>query len=97
MNGLFVGNAFASRWVCGDDATQMCWVTQLVVHKDYRKRGLATGLLEKLRDDGDGVVGIVSSHPAACLAAVRGFTGKLLVLECVCVCVWIASCLGRRC
>ncbi|KAL9109901.1 MAG: hypothetical protein Q9227_005424 [Pyrenula ochraceoflavens] len=53
----------------------VCWVTQLVVRRNYRRRGLATGLLRILRENGenDAAYGIASSHPAACMAAARAF------------------------
>ncbi len=54
----------------------MCWVTQLVVHRDYRERGLAVGLLNELRQDGDDMYALMSSHPAACLAAAKAFGSK---------------------
>ena len=54
----------------------MCWVTQLVVHRAYRERGLATGLLNELRQEDDSIYGIMSSHPAACVAAIKAFGGK---------------------
>lgn len=62
----------------------VCWVTQLVVHSDYRERGLAMGLLNMLREPGIDVYGIMSSHPAACLAAVKIFksTHKTSVVYC---------------
>ncbi len=63
------GNAFACRWIY--NGKTVCWVTQLVVHSDFRERGLAVGLLNLLRQDNDDIYGIMSSHPAACLAAVR--------------------------
>ncbi|KAJ6185187.1 hypothetical protein N7519_006488 [Penicillium mononematosum] len=49
----------------------VCWVTQLVVDKDYRDNGLAAGLLRSLRKTTDDIYGIMSSHPAACLAAAK--------------------------
>ena len=54
----------------------MCWVTQLVVHSDYRERGLATRLLNQLRQDNDTIYGLMSSHPAASLAAAKAFGSK---------------------
>ena len=69
-----VGNAFASRSRYKDKI--VCWVTQLVVHSDYRERGLATSLLNQLRQDDDTTYGIMSSHPAACLAAAKAFGRK---------------------
>ena len=59
----------------------MCWITQLVVHKDYRERGLATGLLSVLREDDDDIYGVMSSHPAACLAAAKAFSSKRVSLS----------------
>ncbi|KAI9674070.1 MAG: hypothetical protein M1822_009565 [Bathelium mastoideum] len=44
-----------------------------VVHQGYRERGLAAGLLDEIRLDGDDVYGVMSSHPAACLAASRAY------------------------
>ncbi|MCJ1428456.1 hypothetical protein MMC29_006366 [Sticta canariensis] len=63
------GNAFACRWSYKNRT--VCWVTQLVVHSDFRERGLATHLLIQLRHDDDAIYGIMSSHPAACLAAAQ--------------------------
>ena len=65
------GNAFACRWTYQDKI--ICWVTQLVVHSEFRERGLAFGLLNYLRQDDDAIYGIMSSHPAACLAAAKAF------------------------
>lgn len=66
-----VGNAFACRWKVEDK--KVCWITQLVVHGDYRERGLAVGLLNCLRRGDDNICGLMSSHPAACLAAAKSF------------------------
>jgi hypothetical protein len=68
------GNAFACRWSYKDKI--VCWVTQLVVHNDFRERGLAVGLLNLLRQDDDAIYGLMSSHPAACLAAAKAFGSK---------------------
>lgn len=65
------GNAFACRWSYKN--INVCWVTQLVVHSDFRERGLAAGLLNQLRQDDDAIYGLMSSHPAACLAAAKAF------------------------
>lgn len=65
------GNAFACRWSYKN--TNVCWVTQLVVHSDFRERGLAASLLNQLRQDDDAIYGLLSSHPAACLAAAKAF------------------------
>ncbi|KAK2036412.1 hypothetical protein LZ31DRAFT_536413 [Colletotrichum somersetense] len=69
INGVLAGNAFACRWEHA--GRQVCWVTQLVVHSDYRERRLATTLLLTLIDDDDDVFGIMSSHPAACKALAK--------------------------
>lgn len=71
VDDRLAGNAFACRWSYEDKI--VCWVTQLVVHGDFRERGLATGLLIQLRQDDDAIYGIMSSHPAACLAAAKAF------------------------
>ncbi|KAJ5611996.1 hypothetical protein N7510_005190 [Penicillium lagena] len=71
INGNLVGNAFACRWKC--KGSTVCWITQLVVDKDHRDKGLASGLLRTLREDFDDIYGVMSSHPAACLAAARSF------------------------
>lgn len=70
VDGRVVGNAFACRWKFNDRT--VCWITQLVVHRDYRERGFAVGLLNVLKEDDD-IYGLVSSHPAACVAAARAF------------------------
>ncbi|PNY27527.1 Uncharacterized protein TCAP_02545, partial [Tolypocladium capitatum] len=68
VDGILAGNVFACRWDCA--GRQDCWITQLVVHRAYRERRLATGLLQKLaRNNDDDIFGIMSSHPAACMAA----------------------------
>ncbi len=78
MDGSLAGNAFACRWVY--DIKTVCWVTQLVVHQDYRERGLATGLLNQLRHYDDDIYGLMSSHPAACLAAAKTFESKRIFI-----------------
>ena len=74
VDGRLAGNAFSCRWKFG--AMNVCWVTQLVVHADYRQRGLASGLLRNTRDDHDDVFGIVTSQAAACMAAAKAFTSQ---------------------
>ncbi|KAI9879999.1 MAG: hypothetical protein M1830_006116 [Pleopsidium flavum] len=71
VDGHLAGNAFACRWIYKDKV--VCWITQLVVDRDYRERGLALGLLQMLKQDDDGIYGLVSSHAAACLAATKVF------------------------
>lgn len=74
MDGSLAANAFACRWPY--NGKTVCWVTQLVVHQKYRERGLATGLLRLLGNHDDDIYGIMSSHPAACLAASKAFASK---------------------
>ncbi len=46
------------------------WITQLVVHTEHRKRGIATSMARMLKDHPScakaTIAGIASSHPAAC-------------------------------
>ncbi|KAM5348931.1 hypothetical protein ACJ41O_008754 [Fusarium nematophilum] len=70
-NGTLAGNAFTCRWHWNEKS--VCWVTQLVVHKDYRGRGVAATLLRLSMADSDDVYGIMSSHPYACVAAAATF------------------------
>ncbi|KIX03760.1 uncharacterized protein Z518_07313 [Rhinocladiella mackenziei CBS 650.93] len=65
------GNVFACRW--NYNGKTVCWVTQLVVHRDFRERGIAVSLLIQIRQDEDEIYGLMSSHPAACLAAAKAF------------------------
>ncbi|KAI6709440.1 hypothetical protein JHW43_008018 [Diplocarpon mali] len=71
IDGHLAGHAFACRWTANDQ--NVCWVTQLVVDRRYRERGLAQGLLNQLRQKDMDMSGIMSSHPAACLAAAKTF------------------------
>lgn len=75
VDGALAGQAFACRWE--HDGKTVCWITQLVVHRDYRRQGLATSLLRELREDGDDMFGIMSSSPAACLAFANAYTSTL--------------------
>ena len=74
VDGKLAGNAFACRWKVNNKS--VCWVTQLVVDRNYRERGLAKGLLNQLRQDDVDMYGLMSSHPAACMAAAKAFGGK---------------------
>ncbi len=84
VNGVLAGNLFACRWQYPSDDDgdrsdkqqqqqqqhhRICWITQLVVDREYRERGIATGLVASVRKDDDDVYSLVSSHPAACKAA----------------------------
>ncbi|KAK0728161.1 hypothetical protein B0T26DRAFT_738609 [Lasiosphaeria miniovina] len=54
-------------------SSSICWVTELVVHKEHRSHGLAASLLRSLRLDTDDIYGLMSSHRHACLAAAKSF------------------------
>ncbi|KAH8169598.1 acetyltransferase (GNAT) family protein [Sarocladium implicatum] len=75
VDGTLAGHAFSCRWDLAGKT--VCWVTQLVVHKEHRKRGLAGGLLKALKMKNDDTYGIMSSHPAACLAAAGAFSSTI--------------------
>ena len=75
VDGVLAGNDFACRWYYNGGMV-VCWVTQLVVHRNYRRQGLAVGLLLSIKNESDNFYGIVSSHPAACLAAAKAFGRK---------------------
>ncbi|KAK7408898.1 hypothetical protein QQX98_008902 [Neonectria punicea] len=70
-DGKLVGNAFTSRW--NWNGKRVCWVTQLVVHRDHRGKGIASILLKMSMVESDDVYGIMSSHPYACMAAATMF------------------------
>jgi len=70
--GELAGHVFATRW--NYEGREICWITQLCIDPKYRRHRLATGLLLKLREGkNDRGFGILSSHPAAILAALRAF------------------------
>jgi hypothetical protein len=62
-DSCLAGNAFACRWTYNNRT--VCWITQLVVHRDYRECGLAVGLLNELKNDDD-IYGL-ASLPPCCL------------------------------
>ncbi|KAK3304966.1 uncharacterized protein B0T15DRAFT_399072 [Chaetomium strumarium] len=71
VDDTLAGNAFACRW--DYQGRQVCWITQLVVHREYRERRLATRLLMALRRVEDQIFGIMSSHPAGCIATAKAY------------------------
>ena len=75
IDGTLAAHAFVCRWRYKD--LTMCWITQLVVDKNFRDLGLATSLLLTLKRTTDNIYGIMSSHPAACLAAAKAFYGSI--------------------
>jgi len=64
-----VGHAFATTW--DYEGGKVCWVTQLVVSSDHRRRGIATVMLGCLKRDDHTAFGLASSHPAACLTVCK--------------------------
>lgn len=79
VDGQLAGNAFACRWTINDRV--VLWVTQLVVDRNYRERGLAKGLLNQLKQNDVDIYGLMSSHPAACLAAAKAFGDSIRTLR----------------
>lgn len=73
VDGVLAGNAFACRWEYA--GRQVCWITQLVVHSDYREQSIATTILLNLIEPEDDVFSIMSSHPAACKALSKAIGG----------------------
>ncbi|KAJ3542325.1 hypothetical protein NM688_g5979 [Phlebia brevispora] len=63
-----VGQAFVTKWKYRNEI--VVWVTQLVVHSQYRRRHIATGMLGSIRSTEwfrpVTIIGIASTHPAAC-------------------------------
>jgi len=75
VDGHLAGNAFACRWTV--NSKSVLWITQLVVDHNYRERGLAKALLSQLKHNEIDMYGLMSSHPAACLAAAKAFGDSL--------------------
>ncbi|KAI0089838.1 hypothetical protein BDY19DRAFT_889007 [Irpex rosettiformis] len=73
INGELVGHAFATQWKYGEHV--VCWVTQLVVDINMRQRYIATSLLQHISMHAwfisATIIGLVSSHPAACHAVAK--------------------------
>ena len=81
VDGVLAGNVFGCRYTAHDK--NVCWVTQLVVHSEYRRRRLASSLLTELQKDTGHTYGVTSSHPAACIAASKAFGGKSTMALCL--------------
>ena len=86
---VLVGHAFARRFrihvpkdLGGEEEYGNClWITQLVIHNEFRKRGYARKLISTLIESSDIACGIVSSHPGAILALLRASSGIVFDLE----------------
>jgi len=72
-NGQLVGNAFACTWNYGYSKRKVCWIMQLVVETSMRSQGIATNLLQALRELDISYYGIITSHPYACNAVAHAF------------------------
>ena len=70
------GHAFFKHFMYKDK--KVCWITQLVVHPDYRSRGYAKLLLQKACY-GTNLIGIASTHPHAIMAARFCKKGTVLI------------------
>lgn len=68
-DGYVIGHVFAVHWLYR--GRKVCWITQLVVHRDYRNRGIAISMLRELRGEDVWVHGVASSQPFACMALAR--------------------------
>lgn len=66
-----VGHAFAVYFTLDATHQRVAWLTQLVVHTDYRRRGIAKNLCCKMWDPDCAIWGLVTSHPAAVKALER--------------------------
>ncbi|TAQ84988.1 hypothetical protein B7494_g6696 [Chlorociboria aeruginascens] len=79
VDDQLAGNAFACHWTANNKS--VCWVTQLVVDRNYRERGLAKGLLNQLKRNDIDIYGLMSSHPAACLASAKAFGDSISTIK----------------
>ena len=72
------------------------WVTQLVVHKDYRRRHVASKLLAIAINDAPKlrVAGLASSHPAAVLALERVMKSRCIPALCSALAPGVLACCG---
>ncbi|EPQ52659.1 hypothetical protein GLOTRDRAFT_46421 [Gloeophyllum trabeum ATCC 11539] len=73
IDDALVGHAIAVVW--DYDGGRTGWIAQLVVHESFRRRWIATSLLQALKEHPlfktINVIGLVSSHPASCNALVK--------------------------
>ncbi|KAK8249007.1 hypothetical protein IWZ00DRAFT_489958 [Phyllosticta capitalensis] len=79
-----VGHVFATRWRDGQ-GRRVCWITQVVVHREWRRRGIATAMLRHIAtasltpaSTAPTLFGVLSSHTATLRACVRAVTGLAL-------------------
>ena len=78
LDGGLVGHAFLCRFPFHDGFAN--WITQLVVHSDFRHRGIAKKLCSMAWDEKCLAWGIVSSHPFA-VRALEKMTGFVCDLK----------------
>ncbi|KAL1945726.1 hypothetical protein VTO73DRAFT_1728 [Trametes versicolor] len=79
LEGGLVGHACITKWRYQQG--YVGWVTQLVVDNEHRRRHIATDMLRMLKQyhpwvDNVTIMGIASSHPAACNSLCNLFDGN---------------------
>lgn len=95
LDGTVVGQLFAAYWTYSastpaatPEEKNVCWITQLVIHRAYRERGIATALVRALRralaNQRVHVYGVLSSNAATCFLVARecGGTLRYVTLRC---------------
>ncbi|KAF8420715.1 hypothetical protein EV426DRAFT_611905 [Tirmania nivea] len=79
VDGKLAGHVICSRWSYKNQ--NICWITQLVVSREFRERKLAYGLLDMLKSDEDDIYGVASSHAAACITLANVFGNGFKYLD----------------
>ncbi|KAH9851392.1 hypothetical protein C2E23DRAFT_830748 [Lenzites betulinus] len=75
LEGDLVGHACVTKWRY--EGGYIGWITQLVVDNRHRRRHMATNMLRMLKQHPDvNLMGIASSHPAACNSLCNLFNGN---------------------
>ncbi|KAK8162458.1 hypothetical protein BKA80DRAFT_309996 [Phyllosticta citrichinensis] len=77
-----IGHVLATRWVDtaigGSGGRRVCWITQVVVHTAWRKRGVATAMLRLVNSSTppaptSTIYAVLTSHAATLRACARAF------------------------
>ncbi|KAJ2975398.1 hypothetical protein NUW54_g11736 [Trametes sanguinea] len=96
LHGELVGHACATKWLYDEGCAG--WITQLVVDARYRRRHVATEMIRMLKRHpwfkDVTIMGIASSHPAACNALCNLFDGKVREIDLAFIKQHAASVLG---
>jgi len=77
IDGQLIGHSFYAEF------ENCLWITQLVVHKDFRRRGIGTSLVSKILEIDWKYVGIASSNPYAIQILKKVTNGIICSLEIV--------------